>query len=266
MTRRRSRGAVSRALWAIAPVVLGLIIWAVVAAAVRSRAPFPGPVETAVRLFELLGGERLLDYSIYTHAGASLARWIIGFCIGASAGVTVAALVGWSRVAERLMMPLVYVLQLIPGLAWIPIAILLLGIGNEATVFMIVMTALAPVAVNMVAGLKSASEQHLRVARMAGAGPRETFFHVLLPGSIPHLMSGLRVGLGNSWRVVVAAEMVVGTGSGLGYSIIQSRWTLDYASAFVCIILICLVGLVIEYLGFARLEEATVQRWGMVRA
>lgn len=79
-------------------------------------------------------------------------------------------------------------------------------------------------------------------------------------------MSGLRVGLGNSWRVVVAAGMIVGTGTGLGYSIIQSRWTLDYPSAFVCIILICIVGLLIEYVAFARLEAATVRRWGMVRS
>lgn len=263
---KRARDRIRRVLWAVAPLALGLGAWALVAAVVRPRAPFPGPLETLQRLVELLGGSRLLDYSIYVHAGASLARWLTGFVIGASAGAAIAALIGWSRVIERLTMPLVYVLQLIPGLAWIPIAILLFGIGNRATVFMIVMTALAPVAVNMVAGLKSASEEHLRVARMTGAGARQTFLHVLLPGSIPHLMSGLRVGLGNSWRVVVAAEMVVGTGTGLGYSIIQSRWTLDYSSAFVCIILICLVGLAIEYLGFARLEQATVQRWGMVRA
>ena len=88
---------------------------------------------------------------------------------------------------------------------------------------------------------------------------------MLLPSSLAHLMSGLRVGLGNSWRVVVAAEMIVGTGSGLGYSIIQSRWTLDYASAFVCIMFICLVGLLVEYVAFARLEAVTVKRWGMVR-
>jgi ABC-type nitrate/sulfonate/bicarbonate transport system permease component len=180
--------------------------------------------------------------------------------------MSAATIIGGSRAFERLLMPLVYVLQLVPGLAWIPIAILLFGIGNRATVFMIAVTALAPVAVNMVAGIRGAAQEHLRVARMAGAGRWQTFAHVLLPGAVPHLLSGLRVGLGNSWRVVVAAEMIVGTGTGLGYSIIQSRWTLDYASAFVCIIVICVVGLLVEYVGFAKLEEATVRRWGMVRA
>ncbi len=266
MTGRGTQSWPRTVLWTAAPAVLGLLLWAAVAAVVRPRAPLPGPVETAGRLVELLSGQPLLDHTIFTHAVASLARWIVGFLIGATVGMAVATLIGWSRVAERLLMPMVYVAQLIPGLAWIPIAILLFGIGNTATVFMIVLTALSPVAVNMVAGLKSASEDHLRVARMAGARARDTFRHVLLPGSIPHLLSGLRVGLGNSWRVVVAAEMVVGTGTGLGYSIIQSRWTLDYSSAFVCIILICVVGLLIEYLGFAKLEEATIRRWGMVQA
>jgi ABC-type nitrate/sulfonate/bicarbonate transport system permease component len=79
-------------------------------------------------------------------------------------------------------------------------------------------------------------------------------------------MSGLRVALGNSWRVVVAAEMIVGSGTGLGYSIIQSRWTLDYTSAFVCIGVICLVGLLVEYVVFTRIEAATIRRWGMVRS
>ncbi len=257
-----------RALIGPAPLLLGLALWAGIALLVREvrGAPFPGPGETVARLWEMLLGQQLLGHSIYLHAGASLARWLTGFLAGALGAVIIATAVGWSWIAERLLMPIVYVLQLIPGLAWIPIAILIFGIGNQATVFMIIVTALGPVAVNMVAGIKSASEQHLRVARMAGANHRDTFLRVLLPNSVPHLMSGLRVGLGNSWRVVVAAEMIVGSGSGLGYSIIQSRWTLDYASAFVCILFICLVGLFVEYVAFARLEALTVHRWGMVRA
>jgi len=249
------------------PAALLLGTWSLIAMGVSHfrGAPFPGPVATATRLGRMLAGEELLGYTIYAHLGATLARWVTGFLMGATGGVLLATLIGWSKLAERALMPLVFVLQLIPGLAWIPIAILLLGLGNSATVFMITVTALAPVAINMVAGIKGASEQHLRVAAMAGARRQDTFLCVLLPGAIPHLTSGLRVGLGNSWRVVVAAEMIVGTGSGLGYSIIQSRWTLDYTSAFVCIGVICLIGLLIEYVGFARLEAATVRRWGMQR-
>jgi ABC-type nitrate/sulfonate/bicarbonate transport system permease component len=88
---------------------------------------------------------------------------------------------------------------------------------------------------------------------------------VLLPGALPQIISGLRVGLGNSWRVVVAAEMVVGTGSGLGYAIVQSRWSLDFTSAFVCIIVIAMIGLVVEQAVLKPLERRTIRRWGIHR-
>ena len=251
----------------MAPLIIALLGWSLLATAVRHwrGAPFPGPAETFGRLAALVGGQQLLRHGLHTHVLATLGRWAGGFAGGAVGGVLLAAWIGWSRRAETMLMPLLYVLQLIPGLAWIPVALLLFGVGNRATVFMILVTALTPVAINTVAGVKGASEEHLRVARMAGAGSRDIFLRVLLPSAVPHLMSGLRVGLGTSWRVVVAAEMVVGTGTGLGYSIIQSRWNLDYPAAFVCVLLIALVGLAVEYGAFSRLEAATSRRWGMVR-
>ena len=88
---------------------------------------------------------------------------------------------------------------------------------------------------------------------------------VLLPGSLPAILSGLRIGLGNGWRVLVAAEMIVGTGTGLGYSIIQARWTLDYASAFACLGVICVIGLVFEQFIFNPLEQRTIERWALDR-
>ena len=84
---------------------------------------------------------------------------------------------------------------------------------------------------------------------------------MLLPGALPHILSGLRIGLGNGWRVLLAAEMVVGAGTGLGYSIIQARWTLDYSSAFACLLVILGIGLTVEHLVFAPLERWTVERW-----
>jgi ABC-type nitrate/sulfonate/bicarbonate transport system permease component len=79
------------------------------------------------------------------------------------------------------------------------------------------------------------------------------------------MLSGLRVGLGNGWRVLVAAEMIVGAGTGLGYSIIQARWTLDYTSAFGCIVVIGVIGLVVEQFVFVPLETRTVEQWGLPR-
>ena len=162
-------------------------------------------------------------------------------------------------------MPTVQILQLIPGLAWIPVAILIFGIGDRATLFMIAVTACAPVAINVAGGVKRVDEMYIRAARMLGLNNRMLFLNVLVPGALPHILSGLRIGLGNSWRVLVAAEMIVGSGTGLGYAIIQSRWTLDYAGAFVCIAIICCIGLIVERLVFIPLEKCTIELWGLKR-
>ena len=96
---------------------------------------------------------------------------------------------------------------------------------------------------------------------MLGAGRRALFFKVLLPGALPATISGLRLGLGNSWRVLLAAEMVVGTGTGLGYSIVESRWNLDYTGAFACLTVIALIGILIEYGLFRPLERTTLKHY-----
>lgn len=154
-------------------------------------------------------------------------------------------------------------MQVIPGLAWIPVAILLFGLNQAATVAIITLTTFPAVAIAGVMGVRSVDARYVRAARMCGAGPWALFATVFLPGALPHLLSGLRIALGAAWRVLVAAEMIVGSGDGLGYAIIQSRWTMDYASAFACIAIIATLGLGMERLVLLPLERRTVERWGL---
>jgi ABC-type nitrate/sulfonate/bicarbonate transport system permease component len=259
---RRKMRNLSFSLASFALVLAVWVLTAVVIAAWR-RVPFPTPWLTASRLLGALGGDILMDHTLYRHTMDSLARWILAFLAASTSGVAFGLAGGWWRVVEKTIMPIVHILQLVPGLAWIPVAILLFGVGEKATFFMIAITAFAPVAINVVSGVKRVDVMYVRAARMLGAGRKVLFLRVLLPGALPHILSGLRIGLGNGWRVLVAAEMIVGTGTGLGYAIIQARWTLDYASAFVCIIVICLVGLGVERLVFSPLERKTVERWGL---
>lgn len=264
---RLERQAQLRIVYALASLLLLLLIWFLVAWCVSwSRGVvFPTPVDTFAKLLGLLSGKTFLGHSIYQHVANSLGRWISGFLVAVVAGLLTGMAIGrWSSV-ERLLMPLVHVLQLIPGLAWIPVAILIFGIGSGATHFMITITAFAPIVINVAGGVKRVDEMYIRAARMLGLGNRMLFLNVLLPGALPHILSGLRIGLGNSWRVLVAAEMIVGSGTGLGYAIIQSRWTLDYAGAFVCIAIICVIGLIIDHLLFIPLERRTIELWGLKR-
>lgn len=251
----------------VAPFLVLIISWQLVAALVTylRGVPFPTPWTTSLRLIAVFFGDLVINNSIYRHIIDSTSRWVIGFGLAAFCGIGFGLMAGWWHFFDRLTRPTVYVLQLVPGLAWIPVALLLFGVGEKATFFMIYITAFAPIAINVVDGVKRVDEHYIRAAQMLGTRGKTLFFRVLLPSALPQIISGLRVGLGNSWRVLVAAEMIVGTGTGLGYSIIQARWTLDYTSAFVCIFVICLVGLFIERFVFISLERHTIQRWGLSR-
>jgi ABC-type nitrate/sulfonate/bicarbonate transport system permease component len=252
----------------LASLALLVVLWQTLAMAVSAirGVQFPTPATTGVTLIHMLFGAELCQHLLYKHVLDSLGRWIIGFGFAAVLGTAYGLLAGWYRHFEALTAPIVHVLQLIPGLAWLPVALLVFGISTGATVFMIAVTAFCPIALNVLAGVKRVDATYIRAARMMGARGSTLLLRVLMPGSLPHMLSGLRLGLGNGWRVLVAAEMIVGAGTGLGYSIIQARWTLDYNSAFGCIVIICVIGLVVEQFVFAPLETRTVERWGLPRA
>jgi len=263
VSTHRLRGILRSLAFMASTLLIGALLWQVVASVVSAvrGVDFPTPVATLRHLGSLLSGEDLVDQSLYRHIGDSLRRWVTGFSLAAVCGLAFGLTAGREGVFRRLTLPLVHCLQLVPGLAWIPVALLLFGISEKTTVFMIAVAAFPPVAINVLAGVKEVDATYLRAARMLGARGTTLVFRVLLPGALPHILSGLRVGLGNGWRVLLAAEMVVGTGTGLGYSIIQSRWTLDYISAFACLAVIMLIGLGFERVVFATLERWTIERW-----
>jgi ABC-type nitrate/sulfonate/bicarbonate transport system permease component len=255
------------AVRAVVSLTVAVMAWYAVATAVQTLrdVDFPTPLDTAERLVALFAGERLSERSIYRHIRDSLLRLTIGFGIGAAAAVVTGVAAGSRETLRSIVAPLLHALQLVPSLAWIPVALLLFGVGEMSTVFMIVMAVLTPVAICVMDGVSRVDTQYIRAARMLGAEEKTVFLHVLLPASLPALITGLRLGLGHGWRVVVAAEMIVGTGTGLGYSIIEARWTLDYASAFACVAVICAIGLLFERFVFERIETVTIKRWTLTK-
>lgn len=224
---------------------------------------FPTPVITVIRLLNLLGGEQIYSHSIYTHITASLIRWGAGYLLAVIIGIGLGSFLGFSRTAHEIFMPVMYIFQLIPGLAWIPIALLLFGIGNTATIFMIFMTALVPVVINTSGGIRDVPPIYIHTARNMGASFTEIFFRVMFPASVLSMINGLRIGLAGGWRVLIAAEMIVGVGTGIGYSIEMSRWSLDFRAAFAFIIVILAIGLLIERILFEALERRIIYNIGV---
>ncbi|WP_218187946.1 ABC transporter permease [Desulfosarcina cetonica] len=99
--------------------------------------PFPTPLSTAIRLGSLLAGATILDHSLFRHTFGSLLRWSSGFVVATLTGIAFGIAMGRNRILSRITRPGVYVLQLVPGLAWIPVALLLFGVGERTTAFMI---------------------------------------------------------------------------------------------------------------------------------
>lgn len=245
-----------------------LVVWTLVSLFVTHvrGAPFPGPLETIASFYRLLTNrETIYQQTIWIHIRHSMGRWLLGYSIAIVLGVAMGAFLGSVKTAHAVFMPLVYTLQLIPGIAWIPIALLLFGLGNPSTVFMVSMVAVSPIIINTATGIRSTPQRYLWAARMMGAGRVRIFFEIVIPASVLSILSGLRIGLANAWRVLVAAEMIVGTGIGLGYIIIESRWSLNFKDAFVCIMIICLIGLTVEKVIFGAIEKWAMRTMGFSR-
>jgi len=248
-------------------VILIIAVWWIVAELMISwrGAAFPTPPETFDSLWNALGGAKVNGESIYTHTQTSLLRWGMGYVLALIFGISLGLLFGTLNWLHDVGMISVYVLQMIPGLAWIPIAMLIFGLGESATVFIILVTAMPPIIINTAGGIRQVPPIFTRVALMSGKDRISLFFSVLIPSASLSIINGMRLGLANGWRVLIAAEMVVGVAVGLGYSIFQSRYTLDFTAAFVCIIVICLIGLAIEKLLFEELENTVRNRLGLDR-
>jgi NitT/TauT family transport system permease protein len=198
------------------------------------------------------------------HTLSTLARLSAGFAIGAVCGVALGVAMGRFRAAEDLLLPVVSVGNPVPGLAYAPLFVIWFGLGDLPAVLLVGFAATFPVAVNTWTGVKSVKEIWIRSARALGAEERHLFGRVVLPGALPYVLTGLRLGLARAWRVLVAVEMLTSVSQGLGWMIFGAREFLATDVMLAGIGVIGLVGLGLEKLVFERLERYTVVRWGMV--
>jgi NitT/TauT family transport system permease protein len=198
------------------------------------------------------------------HGLSTLGRLVVGFLLGAGLGLTLGLLMGRFRRAEDLLVPVVSVGNPIPGLAYAPLFVLWFGLGNLPAVLLVGFAAAFPVAINTWTGVKAVKQIWIRAAQAMGAGERQLFHKVVLPGALPWILTGLRLGLARAWRVLVAVEMLTSVSVGLGWLIFGAREFLATDVMLAGIAVIGLVGLGLEKLVFERLERFTVVRWGML--
>jgi NitT/TauT family transport system permease protein len=201
------------------PCAVAIVILLAWELAVRSSGNdlFPSPWAVGLGIAELVRKGLLLKYIV-----ASLFRVTWGFSLAVLLGVPFGLFLGWFRPAFQAFNPLIQVLRPISPIAWIPLAILWFGVSDLASIFLIFLASVFPITVSATAAVQNLQPVYLRAARNFGLGRAELFQRVILPGSLPQIVTGVRIALGVAWLVVVAAEMIA-VNSGLGYLIIDAR-------------------------------------------
>jgi NitT/TauT family transport system permease protein len=200
------------------------------------------------------------------HALENVFRLLAGFAIAGTIGVLVGIAMGRSRRAQDIFLPLVSIGAPIPGLAYAPLFLLWFGVGNFSAILLVGFVAAFPIILNTWTGVKAVKEIWVRSALALGASDRRLFRKVILPGALPYILTGLRLGLAQAWRILVAVEMLASVSWGLGWLIFGSRKFLNTDVMLAAIVVIAVIGLALEKFVFQKLENYTVVRWGMVAA
>jgi NitT/TauT family transport system permease protein len=172
---------------------------------------------------------------------ASLGRVGAGFALAAALGLPLGILSGRVRMARELLDGTINAARAVPGISWLPLAMVWLGIGTRTTIFLVALAAFFPIYLNAAAGARNVDPLILQAGAMMGAGKLRSAFDILLPAAMPHIVTGLRLGLGISWAYLVLGELS-GVPDGLGAVIMDARMSGDIEMIVVGVIVIAVVG------------------------
>ena len=238
--------------------VLFLTIWQVIANLnIYPDYVLPGPNAVVVR-----AGKDMADGYLFAQIGASLYRQISGFLLSVIVGLPLGLLIGISKPLRTAILPTLQVLYPIPGIAWVPLAILWFGIGEASIIFVVFFSAIWALLFNTITGVSAIRPVYRRAAAALSLSSWMKFRYLYVPGSMPFVLAGLRLAYGTSWRVIVGAE-IISASSGLGYMINNARSTLVGSEVILGMIVIGLLGYVVERSLFDVIERTTIRRWAM---
>ena len=203
--------------------------------------PFKGVSFEGLSLHIQDGG----DVGIGGHILKSLGRVLMGYSLAAVVGVALGMLVGTNKYAFRALDPLFQGLRTVPPLAWLPISLAIFQRAQPSAIFLIFITAIWPILMNTAVGVQNIPVQYRNVAKVLALNPGEYFLRIVLPACVPHMFTGLRIGVGMSWLAIVAAEMVQG-GTGIGFFIWDSYNSSLLSDTIVALVWIGMVGFALD--------------------
>ncbi|MBS0320202.1 MAG: ABC transporter permease [Proteobacteria bacterium] len=210
--------------------------------------------------------DRTVNGELLARAGTSLKVLLEGYAIGlvAAFGFTVLAMT--TRLGNDLLETLTAMLNPLPAIALLPLALVWLGLGNPSIIFVLVHAVMWPIALNTHSGFQAVSNTLRMVGRNYGLRGPAYIMKILVPAAFPSILAGLKVGWAFAWRTLIAAELVFGTTSGsggLGWFIYENKNLLDIPAVFAGLFTVIIIGLLVESLVFRTIERRTIRKWGM---
>ena len=243
--------------------VLGVLLAWHLAAAVALVSPvfLPSPLVVAKSL-KMLVTDGFVDSTLFQHAAASLGRVLAALVASVVIGVPAGLLIATSRVGRGILDPIVEFLRPLPPLAYLPLIIIWVGIGEVSKVTVIALSMLPSIIIATAAGVRAVPKDHINAARSFGATRRQVLLHVILPSSIPSILTGTRIALGTGWSTLVAAELVAAT-RGLGFMIQSAAQFLVTDVVIAGIVVIAAIAVLLEVA--ARALERWIAPWATAR-
>ena len=210
--------------------------------------------------------ERVVTGELPIKALTSVKVLLQGYVIGLvlALAFTIAAIT--TRIGNDLLELLTAMLNPLPAIALLPLALIWLGLGNPSIIFVLIHAVMWPIALNTHSGFQAVSGTLRMVGRNYGLTGIRFVLQILIPAAFPSILSGLKIGWAFAWRTLIAAELVFGTTSGsggLGWFIYENKNTLDIPAVFAGLFSVILIGLLVESLIFRVAEQRTVRKWGM---
>lgn len=260
-SRRAISPVVLQGLSWLAPVLL-LVTWEVLAQrGALSPQVLPAPSKIVLTAFKLATRGTLLN-----DLGVSLLRAAAGFAIGAAVGFALGILVGFSQIAEALIDRSVQMIRAIPFLAMLPLVIVWLGVGEAEKVFLVALGVIFPIYINTTLGIRQVDPKLRELGRVQALSTLQLIRHIILPGALPSILTGVRYALATAWLALVVAE-TIGAQSGLGFLAMDAREFLRTDVIVLTIVIYALIGVAADLI--ARSLERRLLAWhpnyGVVR-
>lgn len=262
--KRRASELRRRTIRATIGIIGLLVFWQAVSSFYGIEVILPGPIAVFKNIFQTLTLSRTDEWlygpNIYVHLVMSFIRAIIGFSVAAVVAIPAGIIIGRYRTAREFVEPVIRLLYPVPGIAWIPLAILWFGLTDKAVIFVVFMAEFFAMFFNTEAGVRNINPILIDAGRCYGAKGFTLLRRVILPAATPYIITGMRIALGGAWRMIVAAEMLSAK-AGVGFVLTEARFQFRADDLMMSMILISVVGFTTEKLIVRTLERKTTEKW-----